>query len=364
MLFPGNACRIWVAFLPLCLLLTPASPAADGMNAVMLSDQQVSGDELSELKSRGKVTAVVLQLNGLTDEQKVQELEAAICIRDSGLALYYWIEIAHCPELADAHPEWMASLQGHPEWRRLFKDAPVAESDKEVIKNYPWVPVLYREAFDAHLARVRRFLDGKPAPIGLFLNDLQGAPSACGCGHPLCRWTADYGPIKTATLATTDAAALFVSAVAKLAPESEIIPVWATECEEHDGEKDGLCAGVGCYNGICWKAWTKQLVPLVATSERVGVLLPFRMFDRDDLRYGKTAGWVQQAVKMFQVMPLQNEGKPIESERLIAVLQGWDVSDADVDAQQRQAALAGVGGIVLVRTKIDQSWKPQLYKLP
>ena len=39
----------------------------------------------------------------------------------------------------------MASLQGHPEWRRLFPQAPQPR-DGEVVKNYPWVPVLYQEA--------------------------------------------------------------------------------------------------------------------------------------------------------------------------------------------------------------------------
>ena len=37
-------------------------------------------------------------------------------------------------------------------------------------------------------------------PLGRrFLNDLQAAPSACGCGNTFCRWTPDYGPIRTAT---------------------------------------------------------------------------------------------------------------------------------------------------------------------
>ena len=56
-------------------------------------------------------------------------------------------------------------------------------ADDEVVKTYPWVPVLSREGFDAQLARVRKLLDGLPRPAGVFLNDLQAAPSACGCGH-------------------------------------------------------------------------------------------------------------------------------------------------------------------------------------
>ncbi len=94
------------------------------------------------------------------------------------------------------------------------------------------------------------------------------------------------------------------------------------------------------------------------------MLLLFRMFGRDGSRYGDTPGWIDHAMKTFQSMPLQNESKPIAASRLIAVLQGWDVSDLDVIAQKRQAAIAGAGGTVVVRAKIDQSWKPQLYKLP
>ncbi len=239
------------------LLLISASPqliAADGLRGVMLADQQITASELNALKSAADVNAVVLELNGVTNEERQNELAAAQRIIQSGLALYYWIEIAHCPELADAHPEWMASLQGHAEWRRLFKDVPVPKPNIEVIKNYPWVPIMYQAAFDAHVIRVKRLLEGKPTAIGILVNDIQGSPSACGCGNPLCPWTADYGPIKTATVLKADAALEFVLAVSRVAPHSEVIPVWVTEYEEHDGDKDGLCAGVGCFKGICWKA--------------------------------------------------------------------------------------------------------------
>ena len=133
----------------------------------------------------------------------------------------------------------MASLQTHDEWRRFFPDLPSLAAN-EVAKTYPWVPILSREPFTAQLDRIKRLLASRPKSELVFLNDLQGAPSACGCGNPLCRWTSDYGQKRTTTPLGDDAATLFVNAVKKTVPESAVIPVWTTECEQHDGAKDGL----------------------------------------------------------------------------------------------------------------------------
>ena len=336
--------------------------AAEELRAVMVSAAQVQQAALQAAKASGANT-IVLQLEGRSDKEREREVSAAHRIQRSGLDLYYWIEIARCPEVADAHPEWMASLQGHSQWRRFFKEAPQPKKNVEVVKNYPWVPVLYAEAFAAHRQRVQRLLRGKPTAKGIFLNDLQGAPSACGCGNALCRWTGDYGPIKTATPLPEDAAARFVATVAKLAPESEVIPVWVTECEEHDGTKDGLCAGVGCFKGICWKAYSQQLTPLAEQSRRIGVLLPFRAFQRDLPLYGDTAGWIQYALKTFQTMPPRHGGKSIAAKRLICVLQGWDVTEAEIEAQKKQASEAGAAGYIVSQAKIDQRWQPRVHKV-
>ncbi|MGE3778086.1 MAG: hypothetical protein AB7F89_12940, partial [Pirellulaceae bacterium] len=318
-----------VAHLFARLLAVNCVGADEKLHAIMLSDVQVTRSELQAAKGGG-TNAIVLQLEGRSGEERQREVSAAQRIQESGLDLYYWIEIARCPELADAHPEWMASLQGHSEWRRFFQDVPRPKPNVEVVKNYPWVPVLYEETFEAHRQRVQQLLRGMPAAKGIFLNDLQGAPSACGCGNPLCRWTGDYGPIKTATPLPADAAARFVEAVSKLAAESEIIPVWTTECEEHDGMQDGLCAGVGCFQGICWKAYTRQLAPLAEGSKQLGVLLPFRAFERDLPLYGDKAGWIRHALASFQSMPPRHGGKSIAAQRLVCVLQGWDVTASEL----------------------------------
>lgn len=363
---PRSNCGLFWALLAMHGLATVAwtgsAVAAETLRAVMYSEAQIQPKELQAVKASG-AHAIVLQLDARSDTQRQRERSAAQRILRSGFDLFYWIEIARCPEVADAHPEWMASLQGHSEWRRFFKSVPQPQKNREVVKNYPWVPVLYKEAFEAHRLRVQRLLQGKPIAKGILLNDLQGAPSACGCGNPLCRWTADYGPIKTATPGPKNAAARFVAAVGKLAPKSEIIPVWVTECEEHDGAKDGLCAGVGCYKGICWKAYCRQLAPLAERSQRLGVLLPFRAFQRDLPRYGGTAGWIPHALRTFQTMPPRNGRKSVASRRLICVLQGWNVTAAEVEAQKKQALKAGAAGYIVAKSKIEQSWQPRIHKI-
>src|SRR5262249_35002319 len=204
----------------------------------------------------------------------------------------YWIEIGRNPALADAHPEWMASIQTHEEYRRFFPELPKLKTN-QVVKNYPWVPVLYQETFPVHLDRVKHLLEGKPQPAGVFLNDLQGAPWACGGGNNLCRWTTDYGPLKPATRLPNDAAGQFVAEVQALEPNAKIIPVWTSECEEADAKT--LCAGVNCFKGTCWREFTAQLQAVAETSETIGALLPYKAFQRDLAEYGPEAGWISQS---------------------------------------------------------------------
>ena len=298
------------------------APAQPSMRGVLVTPEEATAKALREFK-REALTGVVLSLR---DGETGAAVPAAARVRAAGLDLYYWIEIGRCPALAEAHPEWMASLQGHSEWRRLFPNAPEPGAG-EVVKNYPWVPVLYQEAFGAHLQRVKSLLRALPPARGIFLNDLQSAPSACGCGNTLCRWTPDYGPIRTATHLPADAAARFLTAVAtgaerrRGAPGAEIIPVWTTECEEQ--EKDAACAGVACFPGACWREYTAQLMPVARECQTLAVLCLYRAFGRDQPRYGGEAGWVGQALRSFVEMPPQRGGQSVPTPRLIGVVQGW-----------------------------------------
>ncbi len=338
-------------------VLLAATADAASINGVLLTAAQASPQRLRSLKKQG-ANAVVLSLS---NEQSSQERAAAERILKSGLRLYYWVEVGRNNALADEHPEWMASLQGHPEWRRFFPDLR-RPGDGEVVKNYPWVPVVYQESFNAHLRRVGKLLKQQPEPSGVFLNDLQSAPSACGCGNSFCRWTPDYGPIKTATRLGDDAAARFVLAVQAFIPKSQIIPVWTTECEEHD--QADRCAGVPCYPNTCWKEYSKQLMPLARDVQQLAALVPYKAFDRDQPRYGPTAGWVKSAIRSFAEMPPKREGQAISANRIIAILQGWDVSDEEVKAQIARSAEAGSAGYVVSLTRIEQSWAPRIVTVP
>lgn len=345
-----------------------AEPAASAPQATkarlrgaLLTAEMATAERLELLAKEG-YSAIVLDV-GQGDGGTIQAVKAAAKqVTQAGLDLYYWIEVARCEALAKEHPEWMASLQGHQEWRRLHKEFPFPKAD-EVVKCYPWTPILYRETFDAHLLRIERLLAELPVPQGLFLNDLQGPPTACGCGNPVCRWTADYGPVVTATPLGDDAAGRFVAEVRKrVAKTTSVIPVWTTECEEHDKEKDALCAGVGCFKGICWKAYTKQLMPVADEAPLIGALLLYKEFGQDSPTYAAAAGWVSHAVAGFTQMPAKNGGRAIEAGRLITVLQGYDVTPQEVEAQLARSRDSGAAGYIVALSKLDQSWQPKMHR--
>ena len=336
---------------------TDARPALpSGFRSVLIRPAQAAGSRIREWRREGR-TGVTLEL---TSGGEADVLAAAQRVRDAGLPVYYWIEVGRCPELADRHPEWLASLQGHPEWRRLFPKVRQPGPD-EVVKNYPWVPVLYAEASAAHFQRVRELLRGLPRPAGLFLNDLQGPPSACGCGNTLCRWTADYGPLHTATRLPPDAAAKFVSEVRKLLPGVPVVSVWATECEPE--EQHAACSGVGCFPGACWRDFTAQLMPVARQTETLGALCLYRSFHRDTPRYGGEAGWVGHALRSFQEMPPLRGGEAVPANRLVAVLQGWDVTESQLRAEVQETHRAGSRGELLALTPIAQDWEPRVFAL-
>ncbi len=317
-------------------------------------------DKSSVVTWRNDSFQVVLALNDAPSADRDTQSAAARQLMEAGFDAEYWIEIAYCPSFAVAHPEWMCSLQGHDEWRRLFPDLKKPAAD-EVTKNYPWVPILYQESFAAHLDRVAALLADLPTPKRIWLNDLQGGPSACGCGHRLCRWTADYGPIRTATPLGDDAAAKFVNAIQEKYPAAEIMPVWTTECEAEDEHKS--CGGVGCFEGICWQAYTRQLMHLKKVAPRIGVQCFYKALERDLPRYGETAGWIQFTLQSFQTMPPQRDGRAISAGRLIAVIQGWDVNDAERDAQIKMAEHTGAAGYLLATFAIPHDWQPQSHKI-
>lgn len=326
------------------------SAAAEPLQGALYSIEQVMRLSADSVKQAGYSTVVIAAGDGGTVTDAVRG--AVSRLSESGLRLGLWIEVGRDPILAGSHPEWMASIQGHPEWRRFFPEFPKTPPG-QVVKVFPWVPISFAGAFEAQLAKVKRQLAAWPEIRQIFLNDIQAAPSACGCGHPLCRWTTDYGPVKTAENLGDESAARFIESVASLREGLEVIPVWATECEE--GDKPGLCAGVGCFGGACWREWTAQLEPVVGVSERVGALLLQSAFDRpggDD--------WLRRVPAVFSEMPKRYERKGIGPERLIAVIEGaMPTNRAAIRSRIKALSDAGVDSYLVAVTAIEQSWEPR-----
>jgi len=182
-----------------CCLVIMTSSALAQEQATRMKGWLIEARSLLDLDPQDTTEAGLRQLVvAVQDAPSEGQLKALATLVESGLELWYWIEIARDESMARQHPEWMSSIQGHPEWRRFHPAFPKVK-ENEIVKVYPWVPVFYEEALQAHLQKVNQLLRQWPAPHGIFLNDLQGAPTACGCGHPLCRWTSDYGPKKSAT---------------------------------------------------------------------------------------------------------------------------------------------------------------------
>jgi hypothetical protein len=113
---------------------------------------------------------------------------------------------------------------------------------------------------------------------------------------------------------------------------------------------------------LCWKEYVKQFSPVAEEARRVGVLLPVREFERALPVYREPAGWVSHALSTFQTLVPQHGGKPVEPSRLMAVVQGWDVTDAEVAAQVERAWAARAGGVIVARVKIEQQWQPRIVR--
>jgi hypothetical protein len=351
-------------------LAVSAVPAVAGaeatpVQAVLTTVAAVTADKVAAWKKEGFAGVAV----GLDDSDEPASLrQAAKVIADHSLPLYFWIEVGRNPALARAHPEWMASLGGHEDWRKRFPRVRQLEKG-EVAKAWPWVPITYREAFDAHRRRIDRLLAGAPNGYrGVLLNDLQGGPASCGCGNLQCRWATDYGvPSTAARLAGVDVAARFVAEVAKSARGKEVIPVWTTECEREDLAADklppgswstGYCGGVPCWD-YCRKKFNEQWTALHANrGGPTALLLLHREFGRDRKNYGGPASWLTAAVGSIQKPDIT----PIAAKRLWLVVQGYGTPADEEAIVRREAAKLGPAVVLVARTPIDQGYEPRIMK--
>jgi hypothetical protein len=324
-------------FSALLLLLCCFSVLAAPTQQLMLVDAKgVTPAELAQWRREGvKGVAVVLETNFQ---------DACAAVTKAQLELYGWIEVGRNPAMADAHPEWMGSIGMHKDWQKRFAESRLPKTN-EVAKAYPWVPITGEEAFQAHLTRMKKLMRELPPNFsGLFLNDLQGPPSSCGCGNLQCRWALDYHVPATAKHSLSDtAAAGFVTEVQKLAPTKTIIPVWTIECEEQDMPRrkasTGYCGDVRCATGSCPTEFDKQWNALrKAHSGPVALLAVHTEFHRP-------AQWIEAAVNYL--------GKRLDQADLWLVIK--DESRAkDIASNLRP------GGILVSRARIDQSYSPRI----
>jgi hypothetical protein len=353
---------------PMAVSQLPAAPTqaqVAPLEIVLVEPEMVTPNAVAQWKKE-RFNAVAVVLDERTSKAAYREM--ARRISDGAMDLYCWIEVARNPKLAAAHPGWMAALGSHPDWLKNFPNAP-EPGIGEVAKAFPWVPIGYRETFDAHLARIEQLLERAPLGWrGLLLNDLQAGPSSCGCGNLQCRWAIDYHVRSTATkLEGDDVAARFAAEVRKRVGDKPVIPVWTTECAEVDMPADkhqghpgtGLCGTVGCATGACPDTFSRQWSALTSGQNGpVGLLGLHTAFQRTRTEFGGGPSWVTNAMAYVNQTVPANGGKPISSQRLWVVVEGFR---PDEEAAARElAAQAGAGAVIVARAKIDQSYQPRM----
>ena len=318
------------------------------LRAVLVGMDRVSPEFLAAWKSKG-VNAVVVPLDEASKRRWKPMAEA---VERAGMTLWPWIEVARNPAMADAHPEWMAAVGGHhDDWRRRFPDAPTAKPG-EVIKAWPWVPIGYAPAFDAHRQRLKLLLGDLPGSwAGVFLNDLQAGPSSCGCGNDQCRWALDYGsPATAAKTPGDDAAARIVAELSASHPGKVVIPVWVTECELVDLPDakggTGLCGRVPCAENDCWPRYARNWNPLLkATAGPIALGVWPETFRRDAAR------WIDERPGLFQTPPRGGSPAGCPKGRSPSSRHGENRNRPRCSARAGQAGGGGMGA----RPRCDRS---------
>jgi len=366
-----------VVWLNLGLLLVPcpgpanqaqAQPPAGAIRSdkgpveiVLVEADTVTPGSVERWKAEGfKGVAVLLDERGTEAAHR----QVARHISEASLDLYWWIEVARNKTMAEAHPRWMATLGMHDDWQRNFTN--LAEPQvTQVAKAFPWVPIGYRETFEAHLVRIDQLLRRIPTNWGgLLLNDLQGGPSSCGCGNLQCRWALDYGMRSTATKLPSDAvAASFVAEVRKRVGQKIVVPVWTTECTQIDlpPEKNQgrpsthLCGSVACATSTCPEAFRRQWSALSSTHPGpLAVLALHSAFHRTDPTLEGGPNWVTNAVQYVRSAQGTNAK---DASPLWVVVEG---GTAEEPAARRAAAQTAVETVIVARIKIDPTYEPRL----
>jgi hypothetical protein len=348
----------------LALLVPPPSARAQG-EAVLVSLPAVTSENVAGWRKQG-FTALAIVLDESAAAPALERASKAAAAQS--LDLYYWIEVGRNFTLARQHPEWMASLGMHDDWRRRFPNVRPLGKD-EVAKAWPWVPIRYREASEAQRTRIAQLLSRVPAGYrGVLLNDLQGGPASCGCGNLQCRWATDYHvPSLGTKVDPVRAAADFVADIARSLPGKEVIPVWTTECAREDlpasklpsgSWSTGYCGNVPCFD-YCRQRFAEQWQALQANrTGSTALLLLHREFQRERKEYGEPTRWVATGLTQFE----KSLDRPISRDRLWLVVQGYGISAEEAADVRQTAARLKAGRVLIARTRIDQTFEPRIVK--
>ena len=197
---------------------------------------------------------------------------------------------------------------------------------------------------------------------GVLLSDVLGAPEGGGCGHATGRlWDGPPGEKISGGHGVTafgdhpGAPRLFARRVAAALNGIEVIPVITEECEAgitvsgvEDPERSLGYGRMSCRNP-CAARFYGRLIDDLHVLPRVGLLALYRTFGRDVPEYGPEGAWVGGIVERYR------DRDP--AQRLVTVLEGWDVTPEQVAAQVDQALAAGASGFVIVTRPLDQTWR-------
>lgn len=345
---------------------------------VIVDPPAVTEAAVADWIREGSDTLVVL----LSEEYSPAEYARVHATVQDRLPLFFFVEIARNQSIADAHPEWMASLGVHDDWRKRFPDSPATKKG-EVAKAYPWVPVAYEPAYHAHHARVCELLKRAGDNFdGLLLNDLQGGPAACGCGNLQCRWAIDYHVPATAPVISGGLpAAQFVKEVQEICPGKQVIPIWVTECEQRDlpdellskGLKStGHCGSVPCAKGLCPIEYGKQWSELIdATNGPIAILALHEELERTGPNHGEPGSWASSAFDFAVDSAQAAAGEKPDAEKRVAeksdpisplwvIVQGEGVPAAETQLALQSLEESCADAILVSRIKIDQSFEPRI----
>ncbi|HEX7859802.1 MAG TPA: hypothetical protein VF773_05710 [Verrucomicrobiae bacterium] len=365
-----NASKLLWCSLGFLLLGGPLAALAQDSKApfrefVLVDVSVVSSSAIAKWKEE-KFSGVAIVLN--EGASKAEQRAAGKSVSEAQLDLFWWIEVARNPKMASANPRWMAGLGSHADWQKRFSNAP-EPGFNEVAKAYPWVPIVYAEAYDAHLNRIEQLLKDLPQAKGVFVNDLQAGPGSCGCGNLQCRWAVDYHVRSTAKkVQGGNVAGRFVIELQKRTQQT-LIPVWTTECEHADmpTEKNGgkastgFCGSVGCATGACPTEFSAQLSELLSTHNgALGVLATHESFQRSKEEIGGGPEWVIDAIDYIHKTLAAERGRVIANDRIWAVVNG---GNAESEQRVREAAKrSGAAVAIVARVSLDQTYEPRIIR--